>query len=197
MVSRLKTLLDLRVYVVGADDQGADYHAREDGHWINSTVIANPMSKYPAYHDTRSSWGIDVLGSVMVEVEASDGSVGFAVIPLPYGPAHGEWGLAENIALAQKWRDECGPGFMLAFDCFMALTAAYSLQLIERLEPLGFYWIEECLSPDDYDGYAKLVAQRSHPILIRPASMSTHVGGSSNCYLREWTSFSPMHGVAG
>jgi L-rhamnonate dehydratase len=270
MASRkLTKIVDLRAYVLDAGEQGADYHAREGGHWINSTVIANPMSKYPEYHDDRVSWGIDVLGSVMVEVEAADGTVGFAVttggvpaayliekhfrrfvvgqlannielmfdqmynaslyygrkgitikaisavdcalwdllgrlrqepvwamiggkmrerqpmyatgprpdlakelgfigakIPLPYGPAQGEAGLRENVALARKWREACGDDFMLAFDCFMALDTRYTLRLIEALEPLRFHWIEECLPPDDYRGYAQLVRQRSHSIMI-------------------------------
>src|SRR5688572_24878246 len=37
------------------------------------------MSKYPDYRETRKSFGIDVLGTVLVEVEASDGTVGFAM----------------------------------------------------------------------------------------------------------------------
>ncbi len=267
--SKLAKIVDLRAYVLDDSEQGADYHARAGGHWINSSVIANPMSKYPAYHDDRVSWGIDILGSVMIEAEAADGTVGVAVttggvpaayliekhfrrfvvgqfannselmfdqmynaslyygrkgltikaisgvdcaiwdllgrlrqepvwamiggkmrerqpmyatgprpdlaqkmgfigakIPLPYGPAEGEAGLRENVALAQRWREVCGDGFMLAFDCFMALDTRYALRLIEALEPLRFHWIEECLPPDDYRGYAQLVQQRSHSILI-------------------------------
>ena len=54
-------------------------HARAAGHWINSTVIATPMSRYPEYQKTRTSFGIDVLGTLLVEVEADDGTVGFSV----------------------------------------------------------------------------------------------------------------------
>ena len=89
-----------------------------------------------------------------------------AKIPLPYGPAQGEQGLRENVALARKWREACGEDFMLAFDCFMALDTRYTLRLIEALEPLRFHWIEECLPPDDYRGYAELVRQRSHSVMI-------------------------------
>jgi L-rhamnonate dehydratase len=250
-------------------DQGADYHAKPQGHWINSTVIATPMSKYPAYRETRRSFGIDVLGTVLVEVEAEDGTSGFAMttggapaayliekhfrrfvvgqpavnlevmfdqmyhaslyygrkgltinaisavdcavwdllgklrqepvwamiggkmrdrqpmyatgprpdlakkmgfiggkISLPYGPAAGEEGLRKNIELAARMREACGPDFFLAFDCWMALTPAYALQLIAALKPYNFRWIEECLPPDDYAGYRQLVEQRDHPIMI-------------------------------
>ena len=227
------------------------------------------MSKYAAYRETRRSFGIDVLGTVLVEVEGSDGTVGFAMstggvpaayliekhfrrfvvgqpaanlevmfdqmyhaslyygrkgltinaisavdcavwdllgklrqepvwsmiggkvrarqpmyatgprpdlakkmgfiggkIPLPYGPGDGEAGLRRNIELAAKMREACGRDFILAFDCWMALTRSYALRLIAALKPYNFLWIEECLPPDDYDGYRQLVAQRGHPIMI-------------------------------
>ncbi len=57
---------------------GADYHRQSPDHWIVGR-IANPMSVYPAYRDSRLLWGMDVLGSVVVEVEAEDGTVGIGV----------------------------------------------------------------------------------------------------------------------
>jgi L-rhamnonate dehydratase len=265
----MKKIVALRALVQEGADQGADYHAKAEGHWINSTVIATPMSKYPEYRETRRSFGIDVLGTVLVEVEAEDGTVGFAMttggvpaayliekhfrrfvvgqpahnlelmfdqmyhaslfygrkgitvnaisavdcavwdllgklrgepvwamiggkmrpkqpmyattprpdlaqkmgfiggkIPLPYGPASGEEGLRQNVELAAQMREACGPDFFLAFDCWMALTPAYTLRLIDALRPFNFRWIEESLPPDDYAGYRQLVERRSHPIMI-------------------------------
>lgn len=57
---------------------GADYHDQSDGHWIDDH-IATPMSRYPEYRQSRRSFGINVLGTLVVEIEASDGTVGFAV----------------------------------------------------------------------------------------------------------------------
>lgn len=265
----MKKIVDVRALVQEGTDQGADYHAKPDGHWINSTPIATPMSKYPAYRETRRSFGIDVLGTMLVEVEADDGTIGFAMttggipaaylvekhfrrflvgqlvanvevmfdqmyhaslyygrkglplnaisavdcavwdllgklrgepvwamiggkmrdrqpmyatgprpdlakkmgfiggkMPLPFGPAHGDEGLRRNVELAAQMREECGPDFFLAYDCWMSLTPAYALRLIAALEPYNFRWIEECLPPDDYAGYRQLVEQRSHPILV-------------------------------
>jgi L-alanine-DL-glutamate epimerase-like enolase superfamily enzyme len=71
-------IVDVRAHVVGGGDIGGDYHRRQGGHWITDTLIANPMSGYPAYRDSRTTWGIGVLGSVVVEVEAADGTVGIA-----------------------------------------------------------------------------------------------------------------------
>jgi len=61
--------------------QGADCHDVVDHHWINGhpTPIANPMSKYPQYAQYRKDWGINALGSVIVEVEAENGVCGVGV----------------------------------------------------------------------------------------------------------------------
>lgn len=57
---------------------GADYHDQDGEHWIDDH-IATPMSKYPEFRKSRQSFGINVLGTLVVEVEASDGTVGFGV----------------------------------------------------------------------------------------------------------------------
>jgi L-rhamnonate dehydratase len=57
---------------------GADYHDQDAGHWIDDH-IATPMSRYPEYRQSRQSFGINVLGTLVIEIEASDGTVGFAV----------------------------------------------------------------------------------------------------------------------
>ena len=83
---RIKTI---RAYVSGGAStvqndkmqQGADCHDVEDEHWINGhpTPIANPMSGYSQYAGARKSWGINALGSLIVEVEATDGNVGVGI----------------------------------------------------------------------------------------------------------------------
>lgn len=57
---------------------GADYHDQGDGHWIDDH-IATPMSRYPEYRQSRRSFGINVLGTLVVEIEADDGTIGVAV----------------------------------------------------------------------------------------------------------------------
>ncbi|HWL44421.1 MAG TPA: L-rhamnonate dehydratase [Ilumatobacter sp.] len=83
-------------------------------------------------------------------------------LPLPAGPAEGAAGMAENLALAAEMRSRCGDRdqdideFFLAFDCYMSLDLPFAVELASRLEPYRFRWIEECLMPDDYWGYAAL-----------------------------------------
>jgi L-rhamnonate dehydratase len=57
---------------------GGDCHDQQGSHWIDDHV-ATPMARYPAYRASRRSFGLNVLGSLIVEVEADDGTVGFAV----------------------------------------------------------------------------------------------------------------------
>lgn len=62
-------------------DQGADCHDVDDQHWINGypTPIANPMSGYDQYAARTKSWGMNALGSLVVEVEATDGTTGVGI----------------------------------------------------------------------------------------------------------------------
>jgi L-rhamnonate dehydratase len=70
---------DLRVHTVAKSTKGGDYFNQGAGeHWLVDSLIANPMSGHPAYAARRSSWGIGVLGSIVVEIEAEDGTVGVA-----------------------------------------------------------------------------------------------------------------------
>ena len=250
------SIREVRAYVVG--DAGADYHAVSSDHWIDGQ-IATPMSRYPEYRSRRSSFGLDVLGSVVVEVECDTGDVGIGVstggvpacflverhlsrfvegkrfdqieliweqmwraslfygrkglalyalsaidlalwdlcgrirgepvysllggavrddlplyatgprpdvakrlgfvggkVPLVHGPAEGDVGLRRNVEQAEALSALADDGFFLAYDCWMALDLDYALRLGSAVHPLGFRWIEECLPPDDYWGYAEL-----------------------------------------
>lgn len=81
-------ILDVRAYTVDGEGNGGDYHNQNEGHWIVDTDIANPMSAYDQYKKSRTSWGINVLGSIFVEIEYADGTVGvstgFGGIPACY-----------------------------------------------------------------------------------------------------------------
>jgi L-alanine-DL-glutamate epimerase-like enolase superfamily enzyme len=255
VVDRFK-IVDVRAHLIGGRDVGGDYHKRATGHWITDTLISNPMSVYPDYRERRTSWGIGVLGSVLVEIEAADGTVGVATgmggepacylierhfrrflvdsdprdtariwdqmfrasmfygrkgltmtavsvvdlalwdllgrlrgepvykmiggavrsslplyctgpepavyqelgffggkIPLPEGPADGPAGLRRNIERVAAIREEVGPDYPLMIDCYMSLDVPYAIALAEAVRPLGVYWLEEVLHPDDQEGH--------------------------------------------
>ena len=252
----MPTIRNVRAFTVRGG--GADYHDQAAGHWIDSQ-IATPMSKCPRYRQTRSSFGINVLGSLVVEVEASDGTVGFGVttggeigafivekhlarflegqrvtdiemmwdqmfnatlfygrkgvvinaisavdlalwdllakirkepvyqllggpvrdelefyatgsrpdlakkmgfiggkIPLRHGPAEGDQGLHSNLKQLEEMRARVGDDFWLMVDCWMALNLDYATRLAHAAQRCNLKWMEECLPPDDYWGYAEL-----------------------------------------
>jgi L-rhamnonate dehydratase len=70
------TIRQVRAYTIRGG--GADYHDQGPKHWIDDH-IATPMAVYPEYRASRQSFGLNVLGTLVVEIEADDGTVGFAV----------------------------------------------------------------------------------------------------------------------
>ena len=266
---RIVTIRVVRAYVIAPTEAGADYHNQHGGHWISDLPIANPMSVYEEYKARRTSWGIGVLGTVVVEVELGDGTKGIgcsiggepacyiierhlsrfvegqdprnveliwdqmwratlpygrkglaihaisaidlaiwdclgklrgepvyallggrtkqrlpvyattarpdiakamnfqgAKIPCRYGPADGTEGLKKNVRVMAEAREQVGPDFPLRLDCYMALDLPYAIELVEALAPYDLHWIEECLPPDDYDGYAALKRAVNHRCLV-------------------------------
>mmetsp|Transcript_9314 Transcript_9314/g.20132 ORF Transcript_9314/g.20132 Transcript_9314/m.20132 type:complete len:421 (+) Transcript_9314:78-1340(+) len=265
----------VKAYVFGDDKGeqdsggGADCHKQAKGHWIIDSDIANPMSVYSQYRASRTSWGIDAMGSIVVEITLTNGMQGVGIsiggeaacfivekhlsrfvegqdphnveliwdqcwrstvnygrkgiaiqalsaldlaiwdalgklrnmpvyqmlggktketmpvyattarpdhaqklgfhgakFPLPFGPAQGQEGMRKNIELVKQWREAVGPDYPLMIDCYMSLTVPYAIELARRCEPYNIKWIEECLIPDDYNGYAQLKQQANATTLI-------------------------------
>jgi len=266
---RKAIIQEVRAYVIDDSEMGADYHNQRGGHWIIDLPVANPMSVYKDFKAKRTSWGINALGTVVVQVALDDGTVGIgcsiggepacyiiekhlsrfvegqdprnveliwdqmwratlpygrkgltihaisavdlaiwdclgklrgepiyaliggktkerlpvyattsrpdiakefgfqgAKIPCRYGPGDGIEGLKRNIAVVAEAREQVGPDFPLRLDCYMSLTVSYAIELARALAPYHLHWIEECLPPDDFDGYAALKAAVGHFCLV-------------------------------
>ncbi len=73
---------------------GADYHDQGAGHWIDDHV-ATPMARYPEYRASRKSFGLNVLGTLVIEVETDTGVTGFAVTT---GGEIGAWIVETHLA---------------------------------------------------------------------------------------------------
>lgn len=82
----------VRAYVVGG--AGADYFDQQADHWIDDH-IATPMAKYPEYRRSRQAFGVNVLRTMVVEVEADDGTVGFG---LALAGDIGAWIVEQHLA---------------------------------------------------------------------------------------------------
>jgi L-rhamnonate dehydratase len=72
------TIKAVRVSLVESEGDGGDYFQQGRGHWLIDTLIANPMSGYAQYKASRQSWGIGVMGSIVVEIESESGITGVA-----------------------------------------------------------------------------------------------------------------------
>ncbi|ORY12390.1 nucleotide-diphospho-sugar transferase [Clohesyomyces aquaticus] len=256
----------VRTFITQGPGSGGDYHNVHGGHWLIDSKISTPMSQYEEYRKSRTSWGINVLGSFCVELEASDGTKGFATgfggppacwlvaehferfligrdprdtnhmfeqmyrasmfygrkglpvavisvidlavwdllgkirnepvykmiggatrerlnfyctgpepaaakamgffgakVPLPYGPGEGAEGLKKNVEFLRRHRETVGPDFPLMVDCYMSLNVPYTIEVVKACEDLNLNWWEECLSPDDSDGFEQI--KRAHPTM--------------------------------
>lgn len=238
---------------------GGDYHDQGANHWIDDH-IATPMSKYRDYEQSRQSFGINVLGTLIVEVEAENGQTGFAVstagemgcfivekhlnrfiegkcvsdiklihdqmlnatlyysgsgglvmntiscvdlalwdlfgkvvglpvykllggavrdeiqfyatgarpdlakemgfiggkMPTHWGPHDGDAGIRKDAAMVADMREKCGEDFWLMLDCWMSQDVNYATKLAHACAPYNLKWIEECLPPQQYEGYREL-----------------------------------------
>lgn len=97
-------------------------------------------------------------------------------LALEYGPADGREGIRANVALAKRAREAVGPDGDIMFDCWMALTERYTLELAEALAPYNVYWLEECLPPDDYAGFGRLREQITSSRIVTGEHVYTRYG---------------------
>ncbi|KAJ4212129.1 hypothetical protein NW759_011822 [Fusarium solani] len=258
------TIKAIRSFIIGGVGSGGDYHNVKGGHWLIDSDISTPCSRWEQYKKSRTSWGINVLGSFLVEIEATDGTVGFATgfggppacwlvhqhferfligadprntnllfeqmyrasmfygrkglpiavisvidlalwdllgklrnepvyrliggatkerldfyctgpeptaakamgfwgakVPLPFCPDDGHEGLRKNVEFLRKHREAVGPDFPIMVDCYMSLNVSYTIEIVKATLDLNINWWEECLSPDDTDGFALI--KRAHP----------------------------------
>ncbi|MDR3441352.1 L-rhamnonate dehydratase [Telmatospirillum sp.] len=261
----LPKIKTVRAFFMGGatDDKkgkgGGDYHDQPGKHWIDDH-IATPMSKYKDYEQSRQSFGINVLGTLIVEVEADNGVKGFAIstggemgcfivekhlvrfiegksvcdiklindqmlnatmyysgsgglvlntiscvdlalwdlfgkvvglpvyqllggavrdelrfyatgarpdlakglgfiggkMPAHWGPHDGDEGIRKDAAMIADMREKCGPDFWLMLDCWMSQDVNYATKLAHACAPSNLKWIEECLPPQQFEGYAAL-----------------------------------------
>jgi L-rhamnonate dehydratase len=77
-------------------------------------------------------------------------------LAVAYGPADGREGMKKNVELVKKTRELLGADGDIMLDCWMALTEEYAIEFAEMVAPYRVYWMEECLPPDDYDGFRRL-----------------------------------------
>ena len=88
------TISKIKVSIVKTQSAGADYTDHAEGHWINDRIIANPMSMYDKYKNSRSSWGMDVLKGIFIQIFTEKGNEGFATA---YGGYLSAWIIKNHL----------------------------------------------------------------------------------------------------
>ncbi|KAM0748396.1 racemase [Meredithblackwellia eburnea MCA 4105] len=88
-------IVKVETFIPGTAGDGGDYHRQKVNHWIIDTPISNPMSGYEQYRKSRTSWGIGVLGSLVVIVTAEDGTRGVAT---GFGGPPACWLIEEHLS---------------------------------------------------------------------------------------------------
>ena len=74
----------------------------------------------------------------------------------PYGPADGLSGLDGNEELLSRTRELIGPSVELMLDCWMAFDVETAVRLAERLRPYALKRLEDCLIPEDFQGFVEM-----------------------------------------
>ncbi len=74
----------------------------------------------------------------------------------PYGPADGLDALVKNEELVARTRELIGPNVELMLDCWMAFDLEFAVRLGERLRPYNLKWMEDCLIPEDFQGFVEM-----------------------------------------
>ena len=97
-------------------------------------------------------------------------------LALPYGPADGKEGIRKNVALVKRAREAVGPDGDVMMDCWMALTERYTIELAEAFEPYDVYWMEECLPPDDFEGFGRLNSRIKSTRIVTGEHVYTRYG---------------------
>jgi L-alanine-DL-glutamate epimerase-like enolase superfamily enzyme len=72
--------------------------------------------------------------------------------------------LTEDIARARAVRDAIGPGTAFMVDANYGLDVEQAIKAAKAFMELGVLWFEEPIEPDDYDGYARIVAATGAPL---------------------------------
>lgn len=103
----------------------------------------------------------------------ADPDVGLALgfqhfkVPIRDGVLEGREGMAHTERTLAEARDAVGPERTLMIDCGCRWDdIGFTLELARRLEPVGLYFIEEPLSPDNILGYQRLVREVGSTLIV-------------------------------
>lgn len=102
---------------------------------------------------------------LMAEATRAFVARGFRAIKFGYGVFRDDMG--QDIELVAAAREAAGPDVELMLDPAWfkpGITLRNTIELARRLEPFGITWLEDCLHPENYEGYVALCRESPIPI---------------------------------
>jgi len=117
-------------------------------------LLGGPFrTRFKAYGYAMMFRKVPDLVSAFEREAASVREKGFTATKMKVG-----MGVAQDLALATAVRRGAGEGFKAMADANHAYMAGEAIQLGRGLRDLGFYWFEEPVAPEDYEGYREVKA---------------------------------------
>jgi L-rhamnonate dehydratase len=96
--------------------------------------------------------------------------------PIRDGLNEGREGMKRIVDQVREVRKTIGPDAPLMIDCLCQWDMNYTLEMAERLAEFRLYWIEEPLSPEDIEGYARLCREVRGPLIASGEHEYTRFG---------------------
>ncbi len=148
----------------GIDNALWDVRGKAAGMPVHKLLGGPTKDKVPAYYT-----GFDL---------AAAAKLGFTAFkwPIRDGIDQGREGMKRIVEQVREARQIVGPDALLMIDCLCQWDVPYTLEMAERLAEFRLYWIEEPLSPDDIEGYARLCREVRGPLIAHGEHEYTRFG---------------------
>ena len=117
----------------------------------------------PAY---ASMLGYSVEPQAAAQVAAQYRDLGFTAQKwfFRHGPADGEAGKKDNIAVVRALREELGASYALMFDAFMGWDTPYATEIARAIEPYNVTWLEEPIPPERVSSFRRIRTSARVPL---------------------------------
>lgn len=120
---------------------------------LNQLLGGKARDQFFAYGYGMMFRKCDDLPAIYEDEVARIVDMGFTAAKMKIG-----MGVEKDRVLAEAVRRGAGDGFKLMADANHAYAVGEAIQLGQTLRDLGFYWFEEPVMPEDYEGYRSIRA---------------------------------------
>ena len=139
------------LHVISAIDMALwDIAGKAAGRPVHDLLGGARLQKVPVYASQVMPETADEVRTIAEAAVAT----GYRALKLGWGPLGQD--LDRDVELLAAARSALGPERTLMVDGGMAYTVKSAIELVQRVEEIGIYWLEEPLAADDYDGYRRM-----------------------------------------